>query len=630
MNLHESRSEIELHPRLPSGKKVNKISSNTFEPVKTLEEHLNEALTRCKELEELLKRELSMRQVLEEKQSKIETELQETKSQVKLLEEQLAEERATRYEIEERLKNELSIREELEQEKSKVELELQNIKTQVSYSVPSSHAKNDHSLFVELSQVWKQGEGTVPSRGNIIGKEEEVLSAQRMREIRKHIEYIRKHSEGNIYKLPRKLVMEDRKNRLAKYEIGNMGLDSGQGRVLMLFGAVGVGKSTLINGIVNYVYGVDYNDDFRFKLISDEDEVHKGHTKWITAYHLHMQRGFALSHALTVIDIDGFGDIEGIPADEELRDQIREFFTNGGYIGVDQLHAICFVVHSSLPRLTPTMTYIFHSILLVFGKDVIENIFLLITFAERNKPVVLDAIKGAKFPYKDYFKFNNTALFPDSTADGSDVVDKVLWKFNVTSFNIFFEKLLETQPVSLTLTKEVLHERRRLETALQSFQAQIIPSLRRLELLRQGNAALRQHEAELQTKVDFTSYEEVTKKKINTEGIVKELIKDFNKERANILDLTKRAHACLQRLDLIALKPFNWWVTDYIDFLIESEKREGREGFIQRLKYLQDTRDKAALAENLKHNFDPFKEYMKELEQEGFDISLFDPEPFED
>ena len=236
-----------------------------------------------------------------------------------------------------------------------------------------------------------------------------------------------------------------------------------------------IGKSTLINGIANYAYGVKYEDDFRFKLIVDEggkkSQAHS-QTKWITAYVLQCQRGFVLPYTLTVIDTPGFGDTEGIKADEELRNQIREFFLKGGVIGVDQLNAICFVVQASSARLTPTQKYIFHSILSVFGRDVEDNIYILATFADNKRPPVLAAIAEADIPFKTCFKFNNSALF--SEVRESDGFEKLFWDFGNYSFKKFFKKFQETKPVSLTLTKEVLTERQRLETALQGIQPQII------------------------------------------------------------------------------------------------------------------------------------------------------------
>lgn len=43
----------------------------------------------------------------------------------------------------------------------------------------------------------------------------------------------------------------------------------------MLVGATGSGKSTLVDGIVNYVLGVRFNDPFRFTLVQLEEEENK-------------------------------------------------------------------------------------------------------------------------------------------------------------------------------------------------------------------------------------------------------------------------------------------------------------------------------------------------------------------
>ena len=239
------------------------------------------------------------------------------------------------------------------------------------------------------------------------------------------------------------------------------------------------GKSTLINGIVNYAFDVAWEDDFRFKLIVDEGQGQsksqsQSQTKWITAYVLNKQQGFNLPYTLTVIDTPGFGDTEGIKADEALKNQIREFFSHGGNIGVDQLDGVCFVVQASLARLTPTQKYIFDSILAVFGNDVVENIFILITFADSQTPPVICAIQDAAIPHKQSFKFNNSALFVRRWLEpANEEFDKFFWNMGFTSFKNFFQTFQTTKPVSLTLTKEVLKERQHLEAAIQGIQPQI-------------------------------------------------------------------------------------------------------------------------------------------------------------
>lgn len=47
----------------------------------------------------------------------------------------------------------------------------------------------------------------------------------------------------------------------------------------MLLGATGSGKSTLVDGIINYVTGVSFYDPFRFTLVQLEEEEQKTHNQ---------------------------------------------------------------------------------------------------------------------------------------------------------------------------------------------------------------------------------------------------------------------------------------------------------------------------------------------------------------
>lgn len=45
--------------------------------------------------------------------------------------------------------------------------------------------------------------------------------------------------------------------------------------MIMFVGVIGLGKSMLVDGIVNYVLGVCFNDLFRFILVQLEEEENK-------------------------------------------------------------------------------------------------------------------------------------------------------------------------------------------------------------------------------------------------------------------------------------------------------------------------------------------------------------------
>ncbi|CAG0894928.1 unnamed protein product [Darwinula stevensoni] len=527
-----------------------------------------------------------------------------------------------------------------------------------------------------------------------------------------------KKVDNLIYQLPFSGKVYDSVNRLAKYEVGEKRPYDGVEKALMLVGATGSGKTTLINGIVNYAFGADWSESIRYRLINEEEVLsHRknqafSQTEGISAYVLHKQPENIIPYTLTVIDTPGFGDTGGLKKDEELRNQIKEFFSHGGYFGVDQLDGVGFVIPASQARLTVTQKYIFDCILSLFGIDMMDSIFVLTTFADHEEPIVLSALREARIPFHKYFKFSNSALFVEPGGI-HEIFEKLLWERSISNFQCFFQDFRQTKAVSLTLTNEVLRERRRLEAAIQGVQYQFEAAVGRLEKLREVHAIIKMHGKDLADDENFTytvktrrqkrlklssgenatncsicqltchypcykfeeycdamepplkvckvcpkkcpandhvkkpyrfiSYEEnetktavnlknkyeQTLKRLGSEGIMKEIIKDFNRERAAILGLIKEAHSCMQRLVEIALKPCHLCFVDYIDLLIQTERSDARPGHAERIKYLIDAREAARLTEVLKADFDPFEAYMKEFEEDGFDISCFNSDHIE-
>ncbi|XP_039608020.1 uncharacterized protein LOC120528080 isoform X3 [Polypterus senegalus] len=290
-------------------------------------------------------------------------------------------------------------------------------------------------------------------------------------------------------------------------------------RTIMLLGATGSGKSTLINGMINYILGVQWDDDLRFKLIYEETckSQAESQTSKITAYEMKHQEGFQVNYSLTIIDTPGFGDTMGIKRDQEITEQIAECFLSPQ--GIQQIDAVCFVVQASQARLTHAQKYIFDSILSIFGKDIANNILMLITFADGQRPPVLDAITASNIPCNTddkgnpvYFKFNNSVLFANNKESTcSDMIfDKMFWEMGTQSMKRFFDSLEQMNTKSLTLTMEVLEERKRLETSIEGLQPQIRAGLTKLEEIRKTEQALKQHMNQIESNKDFEYEVEVT------------------------------------------------------------------------------------------------------------------------
>ena len=319
------------------------------------------------------------------------------------------------------------------------------------------------------------------------------------------------HESPVIYKPHMRDEMSRENSMIARKSIGRP-CRNGHGeneRVFLVVGATGAGKSTLINGMVNYLFGVEWKDDFRFKLITEDDKLTQANsqTNNITAYTFHAMKGSPIPYTFTVIDTPGFGATEGLKRDKEITEQIKEFFSISPPEGIDHLDGIGFVAQSSQSRLTKTQEYIFHSILSIFGKDVSQNIFMMLTFADGQRPPVLEAIKKAEIPSTVSFKFNNSAHFADNSTDheSSDFnFDEMFWKMGVGSFKKFFVEFPKYPSVSLRLTKEVLQEREQLQISLEGLNDQIQIGLNRIEEMRQEEIVLQQHEAKIKANKDFT------------------------------------------------------------------------------------------------------------------------------
>ncbi|XP_051899557.1 uncharacterized protein LOC127585883 [Pristis pectinata] len=352
--------------------------------------------------------------------------------------------------------------------------------------------------------------------------------------------------KGNpsVYKLILKKEVFDQSKKFVKFSFGKPKLNPTM-KTLMVLGATGSGKTTLINGMINYILGVEWGHNFRFKLIHENTgkSQAESQTSAITAYQLHHQVGFKIDYSLTIIDTPGFGDTRGISQDQWITDHIREFFNSAE--AVDQVDAVCFVVQSSLARLTQTQKYIVHAILSIFGKDIADNIQILVSFSDGQRPPVLEALLVAEVPCRKdengmpvHFKFNSSAIFaqrPDSgnTANegrssgiwemekDNDNFDAIYWKLGACSMKKFFTALSTMEAKSLSLTKEVLNERQQLQAAVKGLQFQIRNRLIKLEELRETKRILKENQDEMEANKNY-EYEVnvINRKKKNTEAYV--------------------------------------------------------------------------------------------------------------
>ncbi|XP_032794837.2 uncharacterized protein LOC116931378 isoform X1 [Daphnia magna] len=325
-----------------------------------------------------------------------------------------------------------------------------------------------------------------------------------------------KEGQPNIYQLNAKEILANEDFRW--FEINRLdGSSPTPGRrdhkIIILMGATGCGKSTLINGMVNYILGVQWNDPFRFKCVREDEGVTRNQahsqTSSVTAYTLRHQEGMSIPHSITIIDTPGYGDTRGIERDKKITANIHRFLTQEE-TRINEIHAACFVAASGDSRLTATQRYIIDSVLSIFGKDMKENLRLLVTFADNADPPVVEACGAANFPATSvsagisYSKFNSSVLYcSNAQKENEFCFDELFWDMGRENFHKFFTMLAKMDARNLTSTREVIQRRQQLEQSLQEIESELEICLVNIEDMEKFRQQLREHGHNMKTNKNF-------------------------------------------------------------------------------------------------------------------------------
>ncbi|KAK7909319.1 hypothetical protein WMY93_014003 [Mugilogobius chulae] len=184
-----------------------------------------------------------------------------------------------------------------------------------------------------------------------------------------------------------------------------------------------------------------------------------------------------------------------------------------------------------------------------------------------------------------------------------------------TSMRSFFDALKETEPKSLTLTKEVLQERKQLEEAVEELHRKIKEGLDKQNEIRQTEEQIKQHEAEIQRNKDFDVIVKVVQPvQENISGTGKDTTNcsscrvtcqmgsdDYKEvtETQTVNAMVQEATGFINRLNEIALKPKRLSVSQHLDLLIEKEKKQRKPGWRRRVKALDEKKAKEEILEIL-------------------------------
>lgn len=282
---------------------------------------------------------------------------------------------------------------------------------------------------------------------------------------------------------------------------------------IMVIGPTGSGKTTLLNSYINYLMGINYSDNFRYKIINEVKNLNDAHsqTSEVTNYNIKAKN----NKIYQIIDTPGFGDTKGIERDEEITNKISDFFL----YKTNEINSICLVLKSSDNRLAACQKYIFNCIFDLFGEDMKKVFLAMLTFCDGGKPQVLNALQDENCLFSQfllslgkewYYKFNNSAIFEKNE---DDVLNLTYWNIGVNSFQNFTKKLDTLPKVNLIKTRRVLILRSHLNKNIEILSKKLKEGLNKMDELKKIYKLISDIKGDINDSRNYTKTIKVNKSK---------------------------------------------------------------------------------------------------------------------
>ncbi|KAK9395882.1 hypothetical protein NXF25_019243 [Crotalus adamanteus] len=232
-----------------------------------------------------------------------------------------------------------------------------------------------------------------------------------------------------VFKLPLEEV-PDPSVPFSMYQLGEENKEVPQ-KVILVMGTTESGKTTLINGMINYILGVQWEDNFRFRLIDETTWRTKAGRKIFEgkACVVHHQKGFRIPYSLLILDLT--------PVEQKMG-EIRDNFN---------VDAICFVAKAVVAQKS-----IFDTMLSLLRKDLKDSLQLPIACSDGGTR----DDSGIPLPFRIIF----SSLFANHLQESgrSHCDAEMFWKLSTESMKNFFDSLNTPETKIITWTLEVPKE----------------------------------------------------------------------------------------------------------------------------------------------------------------------------
>ena len=353
-------------------------------------------------------------------------------------------------------------------------------------------------------------------------------------------DYIRKANQIKHPVKGSKLLGKEENLKIYKYEQPKT--KEGKIVTLIFVGETGSGKSTLINGLLNYFLGILKTYDFRYKIVVGENEADqtKSQTQEINTYLISSPLYPGITFQF--IDTPGFADTENKKDGDKTKDEkiytlFVEFFKKKFFAQKELLNAACFIIKASANRFNQYQRQILSEVTSLFASDIKDNFLIMYTFSDTCKPKSIQFLnevdtfkeraekekkekdKTKKNKLKWYWCVTTNKYFEDLSEAPNSY--QLSYDENIMEFILFVNKVISLEALDAALTKKNLELNEELKVTKNIIKTQILNNLlKKYNAINETQNQLKSAIEELNKKQDELDKIESTlnekKNKVNT------------------------------------------------------------------------------------------------------------------
>ncbi|CAB3399265.1 unnamed protein product [Caenorhabditis bovis] len=305
-----------------------------------------------------------------------------------------------------------------------------NVNKPVAYNY-RSYSQDNSSYHTAKSITSHHSTKSVDSS---IYEEEEVRVSPLAARQKAAGEHIATHGKYSLI-VPQYYVVDNfsENSKINKVVIGGDAKPTDDDKTILLFGPIGSGKTSIIASMMNYLYDVKKENDFRFVL-----DEYVSHTTGLTAY---VFNNSVLSYNVTVVDTPGIVDKMG---DKTVSKLIKQWFEQELLREkAFRLDAISIVLKHDESQLGWPFIYELADVKKMFGDDLKTNVMPIITHAEvLPQPIAIKSLTQANISFLNYYKVNN-AGFSTNPKGINKLKHNLFWTHGISSLESLFQDLQE-------------------------------------------------------------------------------------------------------------------------------------------------------------------------------------------